>query len=57
MKGIGYMIAYIKKESYGVASSFKMILVALLTYYFGIGWGLLFAATINTLPSVIIKFN
>lgn len=57
MKGIGYMIAYIKKESYGVASSFKMILVALLTYYFGIGWGLLFAATINTLPSVTIKFN
>ncbi len=51
------MNVFLKKESKCLTSTVKMLIVAIVTYQFGIGWGLIFIATINALPSITIKFN
>lgn len=51
------MNVFLKKESKRLTSTIKMIIVAIVTYQIGIGWGLICIATINVLPSITIKFN
>lgn len=53
----GKMNVFLKKESKCLTSTVKMIIVAIVTYQIGIGWGLICIATINVLPSITIKFN
>lgn len=53
----GKMNVFLKKESKCLTSTVKMLIVAIVTYQIGIGWGLIFIATINSLPSITIKFN
>lgn len=51
------MVVFIKKEQKSSLIFFKMLSIAIVSNYFGIGWGFLYIATINSLPSVTIKFN
>ena len=51
------MNVFLKKESKCLTSTVKMLIVAIVTYQIGIGWGLICIATINSLPSITIKFN
>lgn len=51
------MNVFLKKESKCLTSTVKMLIVAIVTYQIGIGWGLICIATINVLPSITIKFN
>ena len=51
------MNVLLKKESKCLTSTVKMLIVAIVTYKIGIGWGLICIATINSLPSITIKFN
>lgn len=51
------MIVFINKNRKGSILFFKMLIVAVITHYFGIGWGLLLTATINSLPSFTFKLN
>lgn len=53
----GKMNVFLKKESKCLTSTVKMLMVAIVTYQIGIGWGLICIATINLLPSITIKFN
>lgn len=53
----GKMNVLLKKESKCLTSTVKMLIVAIVTYKIGIGWGLICIATINSLPSITIKFN
>ncbi|GKI40469.1 hypothetical protein NUBL13784_36200 [Klebsiella pneumoniae] len=53
----GKMNVFLKKESNSLTSTVKMLIVAIVTYQIGIGWGLICIATINVLPSITIKFN
>lgn len=51
------MNIFLKKESRRLTSTIKMLIVAIVTYHIGIGWGLICIVTLNVLPSIIIKFN
>lgn len=53
----GKMNVFLKKDSNSLTSTVKMLIVAIVTYQIGIGWGLICIATINVLPSITIKFN
>lgn len=45
----------IKKPKWSLLISIKLVFVAILTHLFGIGWGLLAIAVIDSLPSIKIN--
>ncbi len=51
------MILLMRKGEWVPETCFKMTLIALLTHFFGIGWGLIAIATINLLPSIKINLS
>ncbi|ASW27271.1 hypothetical protein JT329_gp43 [Klebsiella phage KPN N98] len=44
-----------KKSKWSLLLFIKLITVAVLTHLFGIGWGLLAVAVVESLPSIEIK--
>ena len=45
----------IKKPKWSLLISIKLVFVAVLTHVFGIGWGLLAVAIVDSLPSIKIN--